>query len=398
LNLNSTNTYRGGTFLNLGIINANTNGVFGTGGIECNSGTSVGRIVLGTGTTLTNSVLADTVAPGAATGLLMVGDNTNGTITTISGPISFSAGAANGGHFVGPTTSGYLNVSGPITMPASIPMIIRFGFLRFSGSGNYQEIQVRANTTSIGANNGIATNAVMDIGGNGSPTVPTYFDLNGFNQKLAGLKNTVTAANLGVVTNTAVTIKTLTLDLGTGNSYSFSGAVAGNVALILNSGTENFTGTNTYTGNTTINGGTLELATASIASNSTVTIANSALLQLDFPVTNTVGSLVLAGVSQAPGVYNSTTSPSFISGSGSLLVVPPVNTAPTNITAKVKGGNLELSWPADHTGWRLQVQTNALATGLNTNWVDVPNAAAGNSVTNAINAGNGAVFYRMVYP
>ena len=64
----------------------------------------------------------------------------------------------------------------------------------------------------------------------------------------------------------------------------------------------------------------------------------------------------------------------------------------------VNGGSLELSWPADHIGWRLQCQSNSLATGLYTNWVDVPNTATVSSVTNAINAANGAVFYRMVYP
>ena len=398
LNLNSTNAYSGGTTLTAGIINANTNGVFGTGGIECNSGSSVGRIVLGTGTTLTNSVQADSVAPGVATGLLMVNDNTNGTITTISGPIVFNATAANGGHLVGPTSSGYLNVSGPITMPAATPMIIRFGYLRFSGGGYYQEIQVRANTTSIGANNGIATNAVMDIGGNGSPTVPTYFDLNGFNQDLGGLKNTVTPANFGVVTNSGGTVKTLSLDLGAGNTFSFSGDVVGNVALVLNSGQQIFTGTNTYTGNTTINGGTLELATPSLTTNSTVTVAGGGTLQLDFAVTNTVGALALAGTNQPPGVYNNTTSPSFIAGSGSLLVVPPVNTTPAPITARVNGGNLELSWPTDHIGWRLLVQTNPVATGLSNNWVNVPNANTVNTVTNAINVGNGSVFYRMIYP
>jgi hypothetical protein len=73
-------------------------------------------------------------------------------------------------------------------------------------------------------------------------------------------------------------------------------------------------------GSTTVNGGTLELANATIATNSTVTITNGALLQLDFSTTNQIGALVLNGVSQAPGVYNSTTSPTYITGSGNLIV------------------------------------------------------------------------------
>ena len=88
---------------------------------------------------------------------------------------------------------------------------------------------------------------------------------------------------------------------------------------------------------------------------------------------------------------------------GAVVVAPAgtiatVNTNPANIVAVVNGNNLELSWPADHTGWRLEVQTNSLTTGLYTNWVNVPGTAALHAVTNAINAANGAVFYRMVYP
>ncbi len=193
-------------------------------------------------------------------------------------------------------------------------------------------------------------------------------------------------------------MKTLTLDLGAGN-YSFSGNVVGNIALVMSSGTQIFTGTNTYTGNTTVNGGTLELATASLATNSTVSIASSAMLQLDFTgVTNRVGALILNGVTQAPGVYDSTTGAPYITGSGSLLVAVTVATNPTNITTKVNGGNLELSWPADHLGWRLQAQTNSLSGGLGSNWVDVSNSASVTSVTNTINPANGAVFYRIVYP
>ncbi len=89
---------------------------------------------------------------------------------------------------------------------------------------------------------------------------------------------------------------------------------------------------------------------------------------------------------------------SFNTNSGVLSVVIGVNTTPTNLTAVVNGNKLELSWPADHLGWRLQAQTNTLATGLYTNWVDVAGSSSVNSVTNTINPASGSVFYRMVYP
>lgn len=70
----------------------------------------------------------------------------------------------------------------------------------------------------------------------------------------------------------------------------------------------------------------------------------------------------------------------------------------TNLTATLLGGSLKLSWPADHTGWRLQVQTNSINQGLGANWTDVPNASVTNQVIVPTITTNGAVFYRMVFP
>jgi autotransporter-associated beta strand protein len=83
---------------------------------------------------------------------------------------------------------------------------------------------------------------------------------------------------------------------------------------------------------------------------------------------------------------------------GILRLVSSVNTGRTNITAVHVGNQLTLSWPADHIGWRLQVETNSVAVGLRSNWVDVAGSTTTNSVTVPINPGIGSVFYRMVYP
>ena len=393
LNLNRTNFYSGGTTLTAGIVNVNTNGALGSGPVTA---TTTGRFVIGTGLNITNSFTATTVNPGAATGFLMTPDNTNGTVTTVSGPIGFNDIAISGGHFAGPTSSGYLNVPGVITMPASIPMVIRLGNLRFSGgSGSYYtEIQPRANTTSIGANNGIATNAVMDLAANGA----AYFDLNGFSQRLAGLKNTITPANAGIsfVTNSSATAGTLTLDLGTGNSFSFGGHIVGNQSLVMASGQQVLTGTNNYTGNTTVNGGTLELALPTLFTNSTVSVANGATLQLDFSETNTVAAFVSNGVSQVAGVYSAATSSPYITGSGYLLVQSSGPTLPGIITNSLSGNTLSLTWPAGQ-GWRLIGQTNGLTTGLGTNWGTVTGGSDG-SISITIDPNKPTVFYRLVYP
>ena len=74
-----------------------------------------------------------------------------------------------------------------------------------------------------------------------------------------------------------------------------------------------------------------------------------------------------------------------------------VNTNSTNITASVNGGNLTLSWPADHTGWTLQIQTNTLGQGLGTNWVNMSGSTTTNQEIIPINSVNGSVFFRMKY-
>jgi hypothetical protein len=71
-----------------------------------------------------------------------------------------------------------------------------------------------------------------------------------------------------------------------------------------------------------------------------------------------------------------------------------VRTNPTNIVSSASATQLTLSWPADHTGWRLQAQTN----GLSTSWFDVANSSATNQIIIPIGQTNGSVFYRLIYP
>jgi hypothetical protein len=61
-------------------------------------------------------------------------------------------------------------------------------------------------------------------------------------------------------------------------------------------------------------------------------------------------------------------------------------------------GQLQISWPADHTGWQLQSQTNSLAVGLSSNWVNVSSSAQTNQAPVPVNVTNGAVFFRLVRP
>ncbi|HSY17395.1 MAG TPA: hypothetical protein VK815_03635 [Candidatus Acidoferrales bacterium] len=116
---------------------------------------------------------------------------------------------------------------------------------------------------------------------------------------------------------------------------------------------------------------------------------------ISYTGTDPYGALSLGTV---PAGYNATLVDNVGNSSVDLSIGASVNTAPTNITTAVSGNLLTLSWPADHTGWRLQVQTNTLGAGLGTNWADVAGSTTVNSVNATINPANGTVFYRMVYP
>jgi len=78
-----------------------------------------------------------------------------------------------------------------------------------------------------------------------------------------------------------------------------------------------------------------------------------------------------------------------------------VNSTPTNLITSVSGGSLSLTWPADHTGWRLLAQTNHLVQGLSANsndWGTVNGSANTNQMNLKLDPTVPAEFYRLVYP
>ena len=93
----------------------------------------------------------------------------------------------------------------------------------------------------------------------------------------------------------------------------------------------------------------------------------------------------------------------FVGGGGYLfnmnwLEFTPISTVPVPLGWQLNARQFQFNWPADHTGWRLQVQTNAVGAGLGTNWVAIPNSTATNAISIPISNTNGSVFFRLVYP
>jgi len=182
-----------------------------------------------------------------------------------------------------------------------------------------------------------------------------------------------------------------------GLSTSFAGVISGAGSFTkTGAGMQTLSGANTYSGNTTISAGTLVIAQATLATSSTVSIANGGVLSLGFSTTNVVAGLITNGVSLAPGVYNSANLP-FITGAGALEVAGSAGpSGPAELTNRISGSTLSLNWPAGQ-GWKLQQQTNALSTGLSTNWSYITDGSV-SSTNITVDVTKPAVFYRLRYP
>jgi len=82
------------------------------------------------------------------------------------------------------------------------------------------------------------------------------------------------------------------------------------------------------------------------------------------------------------------------------VIEQPSQTVP-KLTNSVSNGTLTLSWPADHLGYRLLLQTNNLSKGVSTNptdWGTVPGSMSVTTTNLLIIQTNLDEFYRLVYP
>jgi len=84
--------------------------------------------------------------------------------------------------------------------------------------------------------------------------------------------------------------------------------------------------------------------------------------------------------------------------SAQVSATPNPSLAPVTLSAQRVSNQLCLSWPADHTGWRLQIQTNNNGIGLGTNWITVYDSATTNWTSISLDAANRSVFMRLIYP
>lgn len=311
LSLAGANTYSGVTSILNGRLAVSSTGALG----------STSSIIIGTSNATTLS--------SAASGLIITAPITTAN-TGVTSTIAFGQSGAAIGNF---TLNGAIGGSGNVvfttvgTSNNNLQTINLGAASTFSGSttitsgGTANSMFVKA-----GVNDALPTNTVLTInGGNGSGSGRiSAYDLNGFNQTLAGLTNTtgLTLRSQRVI-NTSATLSTLTID-NTSDS-TFSGNIGGNTnlsAVAVNLGltkagaaTLTLGGSNLFTGPALINAGTLRLTTAgTINASSGITIngTTAKLVQANTvtaitpTVTLTEGTLTGSGTVNTVNVGNAT--------------------------------------------------------------------------------------------
>jgi fibronectin-binding autotransporter adhesin len=246
--LSNTNTYSGGTALSGGIIQANASGALGSGQITLSGGR---RLSLGSGVTLTNSIVIGTNNGEAGRGLLETTGGVSDT-ATLEGAITINNAASAGGHIANQGT-GIFNIKGAIA--SSVTVSHRNGAVTYWGGGSYANLEVSGDAI-LGASNGLNPNATVRLGAAGAGVL----DLAGFNQTLVGVtRGTGQFSFANILNRSTTTASVLTV---TGTSIYAGNLLGSNVGLTIDGGNLTLSGpSNTYTGDTiVINGGSLTLA------------------------------------------------------------------------------------------------------------------------------------------
>lgn len=111
-----------------------------------------------------------------------------------------------------------------------------------------------------------------------------------------------------------------------------------------------------------------------------------------FNATTRSGAFAATNLPALPGGFQWQWSPA----KGTLSILATVALNPTDITASFSGSILELNWPPDHTGWRLE--TNAASLAEAGAWFTLPGSTVTNQVFLNVNPAESNVFFRLVFP
>ncbi len=273
--LSGSSNFSGGTELRAGLLQVNSNTGLGTGKVVLpGNNTDITRLQFGPGVTFANNIELGTPTRTNFNGAISI-PGVNDSVT-LTGTILIKAsglvgGTVNGGSFYGPTGTGLLTLAGAINTDSSGTLaLVRGGNVRVSTAGSATSWRNEA-ALSLGAAAALNSGAFLAMAGSNAAS----FDLNGFNQTLAGIGSSTGHNFAATITNSSTTAATLTLNTSATTDYATvvsllpigsvgvnvldaNTVVAGNVALVKQgAGTVQLQGPSTFTGNVTVSAGTV---------------------------------------------------------------------------------------------------------------------------------------------
>jgi autotransporter-associated beta strand protein len=271
-----------------------------------------------------------------------------------------------------------------VTAPISGSGNLQFGGANVNG-GTDLGVVVLAGTSTYTGTTTVATGTLLVNGatGNSAVTVSTNGSLGGS----GNIGSTINIQAGGKLAPGTTARGTLTNTIGT---LTASGAVSvsGSVVMKINRDASPTSDKLVASSVTLTAGATLTVNNIG----STNLVAGDTFTLFSAPVSGTFATVTLPVLPSGSVAWTNLLA---INGTIAVITTTTINTNSPVLTNSVSGGNLNLAWPTDHTGWTLQMQTNSLATGLGTNWVDVPGSTTTNAVSIPITTTNGAVFYRL---
>jgi len=312
----------------------------------------------------------------AGSGILLLNgtNNYNGGTTVNAGELIVTPNFA-GGSSVAVGTNAIFGVTNSIAASASLSN------LTLNAGATLECFGISSTTTPLVTASNLLVNGVCTLkltGTNGLVLGNTYPIINyagGFSGSFANLQLQLPAGVTGILVSNAhqVAVSIITQP-GTPTNLT---ATAGDAQVTLNWIPASYaTGYNVK--RSTVSGGSYSIVATNI---SPLTFTNTGLSN---------GTLYYFVVSATNSVGESTNSAE--------VSARPVSLATPQITVTTGNGQLQFGWPADHTGWSMQAQTNQPGGGLGTNWVTIPSSNATNQMIVPIGPTNGSVFFRLSYP
>ena len=352
ITVQGANTYTGGTIVS-GTGNGKLNIVggsnpFSTGTVTLNAGANIeaydGNATITNALTLAGGILESEPQYNNYNTLTWAGPITlTANSTILQGGTTTSTGNGNtDNQSSGVVVSGSLNING-FTLGS-------YGNFAFYGGNTINgpisgtgAIQVTNNALTISGSNTFS-GTFRAVGGNLS--VQNMYALQSatldMNAADAGAVSITTNAIIGALTGSRdLNLGSYTVSIGNNNaSTTFSGALTNSGSLVkVGSGTLTLSGATSFPGNTTVSNGTLSLSQSPFAASSTVKVAGGAFLNLNYSGTTIIQGLVLNGVSEPNGTYNSINSGGRITGSGQLQVNAPYAWVGSSSTSWNSTGN-----------------------------------------------------------